>query len=179
MLKAHDSTKNNVKESNIVFSSDLMGGIGPSLLYDTGILANEIQSIKMMVYYSTKYKAVMNSADFMTHNVNTPFFFYQNSLTKITKHFLDGENNIFRFDNHKRKVFDFDTPDLYIFNQTAQVPSLKAKMTFDTIAILAILPFMQKIGFFKILSFREKKWIFDGSGKGDISSFEIRYTNDA
>ena len=126
MLKAHDSTKNNVKESNIVFSSDLMGGITPSLLYATSILANEIQSIKIMVYYSTKFKVSSSSADFLAHNVNKLFLLY-----------------------HKRKVSDFDITNLYIFNQIAQIPTVRAKMTFDSKLVSAILPIMQKIGFFK------------------------------
>ena len=51
-------------------------------------------------------------------------------------------------------------------------------MTIDSKVVTAILPFMQKIGFFNILGFREKKWIFDGGGNGDISSFEIMYSDD-
>jgi hypothetical protein len=42
-----------------------MGGIVPSLLYSTGILANDIQRVKMMVYYSIKDKAGSSSADFI------------------------------------------------------------------------------------------------------------------
>tara|TARA_R100001369_G_scaffold36875_1_gene62304 strand:+ start:135 stop:290 length:156 start_codon:yes stop_codon:yes gene_type:complete len=51
-------------------------------------------------------------------------------------------------------VTDFDIPDLYIFNQIEQIPKVKAKMTFDSKIVTALLPFMQKIGFFNILSFR-------------------------
>jgi hypothetical protein len=51
-------------------------------------------------------------------------------------------------------------------------------MTFDSKVVTAILPFMQKIGFFNILGFREKKWVFGGGGNGDISSFEIIYSDD-
>ena len=72
---------------------------------------------------------------------------------------------------------DFDIPDLYIFNQIEQIPNVRAKMTFDSKVVSAILPFIQKLGFFKILGFREKKWIFGGSGNGDISSFEIIYSD--
>jgi len=85
-----------------VFSSGWMGGIAPSLLYSTGILAKDIQSVKMMVYYSTQDKAGSSSADFMAHNVSKPFFFYQNNLAKETKHFLDEESNIFRFDKKEK-----------------------------------------------------------------------------
>ena len=148
LLKARDSIKHNLIESKIVFSSGWMGGIAPSLLYSTGIL------------------------------VSKPFFFYQNNLAKKTKHFLDEEDTIFHFHNQKRKVSDFDIPDLYIFNQIEQIPNVRAKMTFGSNVVTAILHFMQKIGFFKLLSFREKKWIFGGSGNGDISSFEIIYSDD-
>ena len=147
LLKAHDSIKHNLIDSKIVFSSGWIGGIALSLLYSTGILAKDIQSVKIMVYYSTKDKAGSSSADFMAHNVSKPFFFYQNNVAKQTKHFLDGEETIFRFDNQKRKVSDFDIPDLYIFNQIEQIPNVRAKMTFDSKIVTALLPFMQKIGF--------------------------------
>ncbi|MGK0379057.1 hypothetical protein [Patiriisocius sp. Uisw_017] len=124
LLKARDSIKHNLIESKIVFSSGWMGGIAPSLLYSTGILANEIQSVKMMIYYSTKDKAGSSSADFMANNVSNLFVFYQNNLAKKTEHFLDEEDIIFHFDNQKRKVSDFDIPDLYIFNQIEQIPNV-------------------------------------------------------
>ena len=177
LVKAHDSIKHNLIDSKIVFSSGRMGGIAPSLLYSTGILAKDIQSVKIMVYYSTKDKAGNSSAHFMAHNVSKPFVFYQNNAAKQTKHFLDGEETKFRFDNQKRKVSDFDIPDLYIFNQIEQIPNVRAKMTFDSKVVSAILPFMQKIGFFKILGFKEKKRIFGVNGDGDISSFEIIYSD--
>lgn len=50
LVKAHNSIKHNLIGSKIVFSSGWMGGIAPSLLYSTGILAKDIQSVKMMVY---------------------------------------------------------------------------------------------------------------------------------
>lgn len=177
LLKAHNSIKNNFIESKIVFSSGWMAGITPSILFSTGILANEVQSIKIMVYYSTKDKAGNSSADFMAYNVSKPFFFYRNNLAVNTKHFLDAEHNVFRFDYKKRKVSDFDIPDLYIFNQIEQIPNVRAKLTFDSKTVTAALTFMQKIGFFRILSFKEKKMIFGGSGNGAISSFEIIYSD--
>lgn len=63
---------------------------------------------------------------------------------KQTKHFLDGEDNIFRFDNQKRKVSDFDIPDLYIFNQIEQIPNVRAKMTFESKVVSAILHLYKK-----------------------------------
>ena len=126
LLKAPDSIKNNFIERKIVFSLGCMGGIPPSLLYAISILANEIQSIKMMVYYSTKLKVSSSSADFLAHNVNKLFLLY-----------------------HKRNLFDFDITDLYIFNQIAQIPTVRAKMTFDSKVVSAILPIVQKIGFLR------------------------------
>jgi hypothetical protein len=144
LVKAHDSIKHNLIDSKIVFSSGWIDGIAPSLLYATGILAKDIQSVKMMVYYFTKDKTGSSSADFMAHNVSKPFFFYQNNVAKQTKHFLDGEDTIFRFNNQKRKVSDFDIPDLYIFNQIEQIPNVRAKMTFDSKVVSAILPLCKK-----------------------------------
>jgi hypothetical protein len=92
----------------------------------------------------------------MADNLSKPFYFYQNNLAQQTKHFLDGEDTIFSFVNRKRKVTDFDIPALYIFNQIKQIPNVRAKITFYSKVVTAILPFMQKIGIFKILGFREK-----------------------
>ena len=77
------------------------------------------------------------------------------------------------------KVFDFDIPDLYIFNYIEKIPTVNAKLTFDSKLITSALAIMQKVNFFKILNFKKKKLIFGGGGKGDISTFEIVYTNNA
>lgn len=175
LLEAHDSIRNSLVESKIVFSSGWMGGITPLLVYATGILPNELEKIKIIIYYSTKDKAGDSSADFMAKNASTPFSFYQNNLAVETKHFLNGEKYVFDFDNQTRKVFDFDIPDLYIFNKIEKTPIVNAKLTFDSKLITSALALMQKISFFNILSFREKKWIFGGSGAGDITAFEILY----
>lgn len=177
LLKTYSSVKNNVIESKIVFSSGWMGGIIPLLLYSTGILANDVKNIKIMIYYSTKDKAGASSADFIADNVSKPFFFYKNNLAIKTKHFLDREYNYFRFDNQRRKVSDFDIPDLYIFNQIEKIQNVRGKLTFDSRIISTSLFLMQKIGLFKILSYKGKKIIFGGSGNGAISSFEIIYSD--
>ncbi len=177
LMKAHQSIQHNLIESKIVFSSGWMAGIIPLLLYSTDISANEVNSIKIMIYYSTKDKAGDSSADFMAHNVSKPFYFYRNNLVTTTKHFLDGVYNHFSFDNKNRKVSDFDIPDLYILNQIEQIPNVRAKLTFDSKTVTTALIFMQKIGFFKILNFKKKKMIFGGSGNGAISSFEIIYVD--
>lgn len=177
LLKAHFSIKNCSIESKIVFSSGWMSGITPLLVYSTGILPNELKNIKIIVYYSAKDKAGDSSADFMAENVSKPFLIYQNNLATKTKHFLDVENYVFTFDNQNRKVFDFDIPDLYIFNQIEKIPTVRAKLTFDSKLITSALAMMQKVGLFNILNNREKKWIFGGGGNGDISVLEIIYTN--
>lgn len=176
LIQAHNFVQKSTIESKIVFSSGWMGGIAPLLLYSTGVLQNEVKNIKIIVYYSTKDKAGKSSADFMAENVSKPFLFFKNNLTIKTKHFLNAEYNVFRFDNQKRKVADFDIPDLYIFNQIEKIPSISAKLTFDSKIITAALIVMQKISFFKILMLWERKLIFGGSGNGDISSFEIIYS---
>lgn len=175
LFKAHDFIKKSTVQSRIVFSSGWMGGIAPLLLYSKGMSPVDLRSIKIAVYYSTKDKAGSSSADFMAENVSRPFPFYRNNAAVKTRHYLNEENYVFKFDNKKRKISDFDIPDLYIFNQIEKIPSVAAKLTFDSQLITSALNVMQKIHFFKILSFREKKWIFGGSGKGDISSFEIIY----
>lgn len=177
LLEAYHSIRNSVVESKIVFSSGWMGGITPLLVYATGILPNELEKIKIIIYYSTKDKAGESSADFMAKNAGTTFTFYQNNLAIKTKHFMNGENYVFDFDNQTRKIFDFDIPDLYIFNKIEKIPIVNAKLTFDSKLITSALAIMQKINFFNILSFREKKWIFGGSGSGDITAFEILYKN--
>ena len=179
LIKAHSGIKNAIIDSKIVFSSGWMGGITPLLIYSTGISATEIKDLKIIVYYSTKDKAGDCSADFMAENVSKPFFTYQNNLAIKIKHFLNAEKNVFEFDNQARKVFDFDIPDLYIFNHIEKIPTVNAKLTFDSKLITSALAIMQKVNFFKILNFKEKKLIFGGGGKGDISTFEIVYTNNA
>jgi len=175
LTQAHNFIQKSTIESKIVFSSGWMGSIAPLLLYSTGALQNEVKCVKIMVYYSTKDKAGKSSADFMAENISKPFFFFKNNLAIKTKHFLNVEQNVFRFDNKKRNVADFDIPDLYIFNQIEKIPSVSAKLTFDSKIITAALIVMQKISFFKILMLWERKLIFGGGGKGDISSFEIIY----
>lgn len=175
LLKAYTKIKDSPVESRIVFSSGWMGGITPLLLYDTGVLANEIKKIKIIAYYSTKDQAGNSSADFMAENVSKPFLVYRNNSAIKTKHFLETENYNFDFDKQTRKVFDFDIPDLYIFNQIEKIPNVSSKLTFDSKFITSALAILQKLSFFKILNFKEKKLIFGGSGKGDIATFEIVY----
>lgn len=176
LIKAHHFIENKVIESKIVFSSGWMGGIVPLLLFSKNVTANDIKNLTVYVYYSSKDKAGESSADFMAQNVNTFFSFYQDDVEMRTKHFLNTENHVFDFDGQKRKVFDFDVPDLYILHKIEKIPSVKVKLTFDSKLITAALAIMQKINFFKLLNFKERKLIFGGSGPGDISSFEIVFT---
>ena len=177
LFKAHSEIKNVLIDSKIVFSSGWMGGITPLLIYSTGISTTEIKDIKIIVYYSTKDKAGESSADFMAENVSKPFFTYQNNLAIKTKHFLNTEKYVFEFDNQTRKVFDFDIPDIYIFNHIEKIPNVNAKLTFDSKLITSAFAIMQKVNYFNILNLKVKKLIFGGSGSGDISAFEIVFTN--
>lgn len=177
LLKAKYSIRDTIIESKIVFSSGWMGGIAPSILYSTGISANDVKGIAIIVYYSAKDKAGKSSADFMAENVSKPFIYYENNIAIQTKHFLHAYYFTFAFDNQRRKVFDFDIPDLYIFNQVENIPSVRAKLTLDSKFVTALLAAMQKVGFFKILNFKKRKLIFGGSGNGDVSAFEIVYSD--
>lgn len=177
LMKAYSSIDKNLVESKIVFSSGWMSGITPLILYATGVSTNEIKQIKIVIYYSSKDKAGKSSADFMAENVSKPFVVYENNFAVQTKHFLKPEDHIFNFDSQKRKIFDIDIPDLFIFNQIEKIPTVKAKVTFNSKLVTSALAFMQKINFFKILIYRERKLIFGGSGNGDISAFEIIFSN--
>lgn len=173
LVKSLDFTKKSTIESRIVFSSGWMSGIVPLLVNSKSEVTKGIENVEILIYYSTKDKAGKSSADFMAENVSKSFHFYKNNTKVKTKHFLNPKYYTFNFDNKNRKVYDFDIPDLYIFNQIEKIPSVSAKLTFDSKLITSALGIMQKINFFKILNFKERKLIFGGSGSGDISSFEI------
>lgn len=175
LIAAHQSIKDKTIANKIVFSSGWMGGLTPLILYSTGVLSKSIQKINIFVYYSTKDKAGESSADFMAENVNNPFVMYENNLAVKTKHFLDSENYNFLFESAKRKFYNFDIPDLYIFNQIEKIPTVKSKLTFDSKWITYTLAILQKTAFFKLLNYKERKLIFGGGGKGDSSIFEIVY----
>ena len=177
LMRAYSSIDKNSTGNKIVFSSGWMSGITPLILYATGVSNNEIKQVKIVIYYSTKDKAGKSSADFMAENVSKPFVVYENNLAVQTKHFLEQEEHIFNFDLQKRKIFDIDIPDLFILNQIEKIPTVKAKVTFNSKLVTSALAFMQKISFFKILIYRERKLIFGGSGKGDISAFEVVFSN--
>ncbi|MGZ9735488.1 saccharopine dehydrogenase [Flavobacterium sp. GNP002] len=176
LVKSKDFTHKKSIESKIVFSSGWMGGIAPLLVIAKSEVAKDIKNVEILIYYSTKDKAGKSSADFMAENVSKPFNFYQNNTKIHTKHFFNSKYHVFNFDGKKRKVYDFDIPDLYIFNQIEKIPTVRAKLTFDSKLITAALGIMQKINFFKILNFKERKLIFGGSGNGDISAFEIHFS---
>ncbi|MCK8143307.1 saccharopine dehydrogenase [Flavobacterium sp. I-SCBP12n] len=176
LIKSLDFTRKRSFESKIVFGSGWMGGIAPLLINAKKVVIKDITSVAIFIYYSTKDKAGKSSADFMAENVSKTFNFYQNNIKIITKHFLNSKYHKFDFDGKNRKVYDFDIPDLYIFNQIEKIPTVTAKLTFDSKFITSALGIMQKINLFKILNFKEKKLIFGGSGSGDISSFEISFS---
>jgi hypothetical protein len=177
LAAAYALAKSQQIDSKIVFSSGWMSGITPLLLFYTGILPKDVNSVKIIIYFSTKDKAGKSSADFMAENVSKPFFYYLENLQKRTKHFLNAEDNVFRFDNKKRMVTDMDIPDLFVLNQIEKIPNVRAKITFNYKIVSKALMFMQKTYLFKTMMLWERKLIFGGGGKGDISSFEIIYSD--
>ncbi|MGL4584978.1 MAG: saccharopine dehydrogenase NADP-binding domain-containing protein, partial [Flavobacterium sp.] len=157
--------------SRIVFASGWMGGIVPGLVqYTTS--TDRIEGVKLMVYYSIKDKAGESSAHFMAEHVATPFVRYQDNQKQEIKHFLDSENYCFSFGLGRRQVYNFDTPDLYIFNQVDHVPTVSVKMTYNSKTVTKVLGWMQQLGIFKRMSLNARRKTFSGSGSGDMSVFE-------
>lgn len=160
-------------KSRIVFGSGWMGGIVPSLVNTAVSPSQTIESVNLMVYYSIKDKAGESSAHFMAEHVATPFVRYQDNQPIQIKHFLDSENYCFSFGLRNRQMYNFDTPDLYILNQVESIPTVNVKMTYNSKTVTRILGWMQQYGIFKRMSLKTRRKTFGGSGKGDISVFEI------
>jgi len=158
--------------SKIVFASGWMGGIVPLLIPNK---ENNIDYIKIAIYYSINDKAGNSSADFLAENADKSFSYYKQNNPITTKHFLDVEKYSFAFDSKKRSIFNVDIPDLYILNTVENIPNVQAKLTFNINFISKVLHAFQKINLFKLLNFKTKKMLFGGSGNGDIASFEIQY----
>lgn len=172
LVKAYDITKRNEINSRIVFSSGWMGGIVPGLV--NAISDNsDAEEVKLFVYYSVKDKAGESSAHFMAENVAVPFHRYQNDQPVSIRHFLDTESYDFSFGIGKRSTYNFDVPDLYIFNKVERVPDVSVKMTYNSKFITWLLGSFQYLRIFNILSLKERKMIFGSSGNGDQSVFEI------
>lgn len=174
LIKAYDIAKSSTVRSRIVFSSGWMGGIVNGLVKTLSDQMEDIQEVKLFVYYSVKDLAGESSAHFMAENVAKPFVRYQNNSPVSIKHFLDSEDFDFSFGVGKRTAYNFDVPDLFILNQIEKVPNVSVKMTYNSKFITWLLGAFQKVRFFNILSLKERKMIFGSSGNGDQSIFEIK-----
>jgi len=171
LVKAYGIAERRDINSRIVFSSGWMGGIVPGL---TNILStDDIQEVKLFVYYSVKDLAGESSAHFMAENVAVPFHDYKNDKPDAIRHFLDTEPFDFSFGIGKRKAYNFDVPDLYILNRVERVPNVSVKMTYNSKFITWLLGSFQLLRIFNILSLKERRMIFGSSGNGDQSVFEI------
>jgi len=173
LVKAYAIAKNRNVQSRIVFSSGWMGGIVNGLVKTLSGHTNDIQEVKLFVYYSVKDLAGESSAHFMAENVAKPFMRYENNRQVPIKHFLDSEDFNFSFGIGKRETYNFDVPDLYILNQIEKIPDVSVKMTYNSKFITWLLGAFQKLRIFNILSLKERKMIFGSSGNGDQSVFEI------
>lgn len=173
LVKAYDIAGKSNINSRIVFSSGWMGGIVPGL---AGVLSkgtNDIQEVKLFVYYSVKDLAGESSAHFMAENVAVPFHDYKNDQPNLIRHFLDTEIFDFSFGIGKRSAYNFDVPDLYILNKVERIPNVSVKMTYNSKFITWLLGSFQYLRIFNILSLKERKMIFGSSGNGDQAVFEI------
>lgn len=173
LVKAYAIAKNKAIQSRIVFSSGWMGGIVNGLVKTLAGNIQDIQEVKLFVYYSVKDLAGESSAHFMAENVAKPFIRYENNRSVPVKHFLDSEDFDFSFGIGKREAYNFDVPDLYILSQIEKIPNVSVKMTYNSKFITWLLGAFQKIRLFNILSLKERKMIFGSSGNGDQSVFEI------
>lgn len=173
LVKAYEESQKQRINSRIVFSSGWMGGIVGSLVNLLSKSVNDIEEVKLFVYYSVKDLAGESSAHFMAENVAKPFFMYKNNRPVSIKHFLDSEEFTFSFGIGKRKAYNFDVPDLYILNKIEKIPDISVKMTYNSKFITWLLGAFQKIRFYNLLSLKERKIIFGSSGNGDQSVFEI------
>lgn len=171
LVKAYDIAEMREINSRIVFSSGWMGGIVPGLA--NTLSTDDIQGVKLFVYYSVKDLAGESSAHFMAENVAVPFHDYKNDKPDTIRHFLDTEPFDFSFGIGKRKAYNFDVPDLYILNRVERVPNVSVKMTYNSKFITWLLGSFQSLRIFNILSLKERRMIFGSSGNGDQSVFEI------
>lgn len=173
LVKAYDIAEKADVNSRIVFSSGWMGGIVPGLVNTLSQDSNDVQEVKLFVYYSVNDLAGESSAHFMAENVAVPFHDYKNDKPVSIRHFLNAETFDFSFGIGKRSAYNFDVPDLYILNKIERVPNVSVKMTYNSKFITWLLGSFQYLRIFNILSLKERKMIFGSSGNGDISVFEI------
>lgn len=173
LMKAYDIAKKSDVSSRIVFSSGWMGGIVPGLVNVLSKDTDDIQAVKVFVYYSVKDLAGESSAHFMAENVAVPFHDYKNDKPNPVRHFLNTEPYEFSFGIGKRDAYNFDVPDLYILNRVERIPNVSVKMTYNSKFITWLLGSFQYLRIYNILSLKERKMIFGSSGNGDQAVFEV------
>lgn len=173
LIKSHQSFSKNPINSRIVFGSAWMGGVIPSVMKDFHS-SNDIETLKLFIYYSLEDKAGKSAADFMAENVSNYFSVYENNRTKLVRHFEGIERYNFSFiKSPKLRTTYFDIPDLYILHNVEQIKNVVAKVAYSSNATNTALTLFQKLNLFKILSLNTRKRLFQSKGKGDITGFEI------
>lgn len=173
LIRAYNFAQTQKINSRIVFSSGWMGGIVAGLVNTFSNENQKIDDVQVFVYYSVKDKAGESSAHFMAENVAKPFVMYKNNRPFAVRHFLNTEYFNYSFGIGRRKVYNFDVPDLFILNAIEKIPNVRVKMTYNSKFITWLLGGFQQWRIFNILSLKERKMIFGSSGKGDQSVFEI------
>jgi hypothetical protein len=173
LVRACDIAGKEEINSRIVFSSGWMGGIVPGLVNTLSKDADDIQAVKLFVYYSVEDLAGESSAHFMAENVAVPFHDYKNDKPNPIRHFLNTEPYEFSFGIGRRNAYNFDVPDLYILNRIERIPDVSVKMTYNSKLITWLLGSFQYLRIFDVLSLKQRKKIFGSSGNGDQAVFEI------
>lgn len=163
--------ENNIK-SRIVFGSGWMGGIGGALVPNN----IEIKSLVFYIYYSLQDLSGKSSVDFVADNIIYPFNFYIKNKSKAVLYFNNPEKHHFNFDIGNKTVYNFDLPDFFILNKFKDIPSLSAKITYNSKATMFFMRIFLSLGIFSVLSSKTKKRLFRSAGKGDKTSFDITYT---
>lgn len=172
---AYDLAKANEQniKSRIVFGSGWMGGIVGSLIDFDEPEKHKIQEVNLYIYYSIKDLAGKSSANFLAENVCKPYIVYNNNKPQKVKHFLNSEKFNFSFEIGKRQVYNLDVPELFILNQIEKIPTVSVKMTYNSKFVTRLMGYFQSLKIFNIMSLRERKLLFGGSGNGDQTIFEI------
>ena len=169
---AYKLAKESEVKSRIIFGSGWMGGISGALIpKDT-----DIESLAFYIYYSLNDLSGKSSIDFLAENITHPFNFYKDNRATPVRYFGNGEKHLFNFNIGKLSVYNFDLPDLFILNRSKKIPSVSAKITYNSAPTMFFIRTCLSLGVFSILSDKTKKRMFQSAGKGDKTSFDISYT---
>ncbi|MBD8346407.1 saccharopine dehydrogenase NADP-binding domain-containing protein [Dysgonomonas sp. HGC4] len=171
------SLENKPINSRIVFASGWMGGIASGLISALEPDFSNIEQVQIMIYYSLNDKAGKSAADFMAEDVCKTFSVYKNNLPLAVKHFENSENYQFPFQLGRYKVYNFNIPDLLILNKTEKIPSVSAKITYNSKLVSFLLRTAQALNVFKLLSLESRKKLFQSSGSGDKTAFDVIITD--